>query len=93
MQVRIGQIEILKNFSFFEVDSAFEQEVVNAMDKQVINGYKLIVEKASAKTGGGSGESKFGRERSFGDKGRRSDRSYERGGYPRGKERERRPRR
>ncbi len=93
MQVRIGQIEILKNFSFFEVDRAFEQEVVNAMDKQVINGYKLIVEKASAKTGGGSGESKFGRERSFGDKGRRSDRSYERGGYPRGKERERRPRR
>ncbi len=93
MQVRIGQIEILKNFSFFEVDSAFEQDVVKALDKQVINGYKLIVEPASAKTGGGSSERSFGRERSYGDKGRRGDRGSDRGGYPRGKERERRPRR
>ncbi len=93
MQVRIGQIEILKNFSFFEVDSAFEQEVVKALDKQVINGYKLIVEPASAKTGGGSGERKFGRDRSFGDRPRRTDRGSDKGGYPRGKERERRPRR
>lgn len=93
MQVRIGQIEILKNFSFFEVDSAFEQEVIKALDKQVINGYKLIVEPATAKTGGGSGERKFGRDRSFGDRPRRTDRGSDRGGYPRGKERERRPRR
>lgn len=93
MQVRIGQIEILKNFSFFEVDSAFEQEVVKAMDKQVINGYKLIVELAAPKADGGFGERKFGRDRKFGSKERRTDRSSEKSGYPRNKERERRPRR
>lgn len=62
MQVKIGQIEILKNFSFFEVDPAFEQEVIRALDKQKIDGYKLIVEKASPKTNDKGGDRKFDRK-------------------------------
>ncbi len=108
LQVKIGQIEILKNFSFFEVDAEYANEVVKVLDKQFVNGYKLIVEPASAKSGDSRGERKFGKDRKFGDKNRRSDRgdrndrgdrgdrgprNSDKGGFPRGKGRERRPER
>lgn len=66
-QVRIGQIEILRNFSFVEVDSTFTSEVIKALDKQKINGYKLIVEEAAPKTGGSRERGFHGGDR-FGDK-------------------------
>jgi ATP-dependent RNA helicase DeaD len=109
LQVKIGQIEILKNFSFFEVDSEYANEVVKALDKQFVNGYKLIVEPASAKPSDSRGDRKPGKDRKFSDRGfrgergdrnfrggkgergdgARKERSFEKGGFPRGKSRER----
>lgn len=107
MQIKIGHIDILKNFSFFEVDKEFDKDVVNALDKKLVNGYKLIVEPASAKPEGrGEGRNKDSRngdsrndrrgggsrDRKFSGRSRSSERSSDNnGGYPRGKGRERRP--
>ncbi len=53
--VEIGQIEIMKNFSFFEVDARFEKEVLKVFNDLTVNGVPVFVEPAKAK---GKGKSK-----------------------------------
>ncbi len=42
--VEIGQIEILKSFSFFEIDKAYADKVVNAFEHAEFDGRAVIVE-------------------------------------------------
>jgi ATP-dependent RNA helicase DeaD len=44
--VEIGQIEVLKNFSFFEVDDRYSNEVQRAFSKLQYNGKRIGVESA-----------------------------------------------
>ncbi len=80
--IEIGKIELLKSFSFFEVDQDFADTVLKAFDGKEFRGRKVSVEVAESKgsSGGGSGsrgrERGFGKERSFG---RDRDRSGDRG--------------
>ncbi len=50
--IEIGKIEILRNFSFFEVDKAYENDVVRALNMAEFDGEKISVEVASAKPSG-----------------------------------------
>lgn len=47
--IEIGKIEIMKNFSFFEVDSAFTDRLVSGFDNAEHGGRKIIVEAAQDK--------------------------------------------
>jgi ATP-dependent RNA helicase DeaD len=47
--IEIGQIEVLKNFSFFEVDHRFERDVEKAFSKVQFNGKRVGVESARPK--------------------------------------------
>jgi ATP-dependent RNA helicase DeaD len=68
--IEIGKIELLKNFSFFEVDESFGNTVVKAFDGKEYRGRKISVEVAESqgRSGGGRG----------GDRGRSRDRGGER---------------
>ena len=46
----IGKIDIFKNFSFFEVENAYENLILKSFYKKDWNGEKLIVEKSKAPT-------------------------------------------
>lgn len=47
--IEIGKIEILKNFSFFEVDSEFAGLIMNSFKNTKVRGRKVVVELAQAK--------------------------------------------
>ena len=47
--VEIGKIEILKNFSFFDIDSKYEKEVLEAFKGADFKGEELIVERSEPK--------------------------------------------
>ncbi|MDQ7816430.1 MAG: DEAD/DEAH box helicase [Melioribacteraceae bacterium] len=53
--IEIGKIELLKNFSFFEVDSDFSQAVLNAFKDKSYKKRKIVLELAASK----------GKEKSF----------------------------
>ena len=61
--VEIGQIEILKSFSFFEIDKNFTPDVLEKMNGADFNDRNVIVEVTSKPKGGG------GRRRRSSDKG------------------------
>ena len=48
--IEIGRIEILRNFSFFELDKEWETPVIKAFNNVRYKGEKLVVEKAGPKT-------------------------------------------
>lgn len=48
-KIDIGHIDIMRNFSFVDVDSQFSQAVADAMNNKKIDGYRLIVEKTTPK--------------------------------------------
>ncbi len=50
-KIAIGHIDIMRNFSFVDIDSTYSQEVINRMHNQKIDGYKLVVEIASERDG------------------------------------------
>ena len=58
--IEIGKIELLKNFSFFEVDSEYSQAVLNAFKDKSYKKRKIVLELAASR----------GKEKSF-DKGDR----------------------
>ncbi|MBJ2175463.1 DEAD/DEAH box helicase [Aureibaculum sp. A20] len=62
--VEIGQIEILKSFSFFEIDKAFAEQAVEAFQHAEFEGRSVIVEVTTKPKGGGGRRS--GKKRSFG---------------------------
>jgi ATP-dependent RNA helicase DeaD len=47
--VKIGKIELLRNFSFVEVDKDYEQELINKLNKAKLKGKKVSLEVASPK--------------------------------------------
>ena len=62
--VEIGQIEILKSFSFFEIDKAFAEQAIEAFQHAEFEGRSVIVEVTTKPKGGGGRRS--GKKRSFG---------------------------
>ena len=48
-QFEIGKIEILKSFSFFEIEHGFDDNVLKAFKKGDHDGQKLLVEKSQPK--------------------------------------------
>ncbi len=61
--VEIGKIELLKNFSFFEVDAEYERDVIKGLSKVPYKKKRISVEPASPKPGGRSGRRNKGRRR------------------------------
>lgn len=47
--IDIGRIEIMKNFSFFEVDTTFEKKILKAFQNANFNDIKLVAELANPK--------------------------------------------
>lgn len=46
--IEIGRIEILKSFSFFEIDKAYEEEVLERLNGVIFNKRRVIVEPTTA---------------------------------------------
>lgn len=45
-KINIGHIDIMRNFSFVDVDGEYSEAIVNAINGRVVDGYRLICEKA-----------------------------------------------
>ncbi len=75
--IRIGQIEVLNKFSFFEIDQEFERELLKSLNGEVFEGRNVVVEEVRSpkssnrssrkkpRKGGGSGYKKKGSFDSF----------------------------
>lgn len=66
--VEIGKIDIQRKFSFFEIDSNFEKELIKSMNSQVIEGHLINIGRVEsnspeAQREGGSGGGSFRREK------------------------------
>ena len=61
--VEIGKIELLKNFSFFEVDADYGRDVIKGLSNVPYKKKRISVEPASPKSGGRSGRRNKGRRR------------------------------
>lgn len=70
-KVNIGRIDLLQNFSFFEVKEAEATKVISAMNGQEYNGRRISTELA-ANGGGGSSDGGARRRSGGGDQRRRS---------------------
>lgn len=87
--VEIGKIDILKNFTFFEMDSAKEAEILKAFHNRRYQGKRLTIEvKTGESTGGASGYKKRsdnggGYKKRSSDGGGYKKRSDDGGGYKR----------
>lgn len=62
--VEIGQIEILKSFSFFEVDKNYADDLLETLNGAEFNNRRVIIELTAKKKGGGRSRSSrgFGRK-------------------------------
>jgi ATP-dependent RNA helicase DeaD len=83
--IDLGKIEILRNFSFFEIDKEWEKPIMSALNNYRFNGERVVVEVAEAKAEGGGrkefrgnrgGERSDKRER--GDRGGSGERQFDR---------------
>ena len=62
--IEIGEIEILKNFSFFEADSKFQDEIMKGFNGQKLKKRDINLEVAEKRRGGGGGgKPKFNSDR------------------------------
>jgi ATP-dependent RNA helicase DeaD len=61
-RVTIGQIEIMKSFSFFEVEEEFAQDVAKSFKGTKFKEFDLEVEAAKPRAGGSSGGRSYKRE-------------------------------
>lgn len=48
-EIRIGKIDLQRNFSFFEADARFEKEILNSLSGATWGGVKIVVEKKMPK--------------------------------------------
>lgn len=71
--IDIGRIEIMKNFSFFELDSAFEKKVLQSFKDADYHNVPLVVELANAKDSGKKPYGKSGRTGGSGGFNRKSN--------------------
>ena len=62
--VEIGRIEILKSFSFFEVDKSFKEDIMEKMNEAIFNDRHVIVEVTSGqkKRSSSSNKNKWGKK-------------------------------
>lgn len=92
--IEIGKIELLKNFSFFEVDSDFAQTVLNAFKDKSYKKRAIVLEPASSK---GRSDSKKGsdgwKNRKDWKESKRNDKSRAKGGKREGRDNRRERRR
>ncbi len=72
--IDIGKIEIMKNFSFFEVDRAFEKKILVAFGEAEFNNIPLVIEVANPKQS--SGERRSSPRRNSGKDGFRDRSNY-----------------
>ncbi len=77
-KIAVGHIDIMRNFSYIEVDSNYVGAVAEAMNGQFVDGYKLVVEPVSQKDGGHKDgpRFRFGGESKGKDKGRKGGKEY-----------------
>ena len=80
-RVKIGKIDLLPRFAFFEVEEADAQEVIRSMSSYEVDGRRIAVDYADA-MGGGNGSDKKERRRR-----RDQDFSPERKSYRKGDKR------
>jgi len=78
--IEIGKIDMLKNFSFFEVDSNYEKNILEAFKDANMGGTKLVVElskekKQFNKSFSERGENKFKRNKRSSDNKSRNNKS------------------
>ena len=76
--VRIGRIDLLPNFSFFEVSERDATKVINALKNKDYNGRRVSVELSQAK------EERSERSGGYSSGGRRNNSSYSRGNSSQG---------
>jgi ATP-dependent RNA helicase DeaD len=92
--IEIGRIDIQRKFSFFEIDSTFEKDLIKALNNQVVEGHVLNVGRVESTAGDswreGGGGGSFRKDRNDGGyNGRRREPIHE-GGF---KDRGERPKR
>lgn len=75
-KVRIGRIDLMQNFSFFEVPEGDASKIISSLNKKEHNGRRVSVE-VSQGQGGGGGDRRGGGKRFSSD----SNRSSNDGGY------------
>jgi ATP-dependent RNA helicase DeaD len=62
-RVNIGKIELMKNFSFFEIENSSSQEVIESLSKSQFNGRRVAVDIASKPNGDNSNNEDGGKRR------------------------------
>lgn len=62
--IEVGQIEILKNFSFFEADSQYQSQIMDGFKGQHLRKREINIEIAEKRRGGNRPEAKFDRKKS-----------------------------
>jgi ATP-dependent RNA helicase DeaD len=77
-RVNIGKIELMKNFSFFEIEDKSSQEVIELLSKTQFNGRRVAVDIASKPNSGNSNEDEGRRKRVSPDKKFAKRRDYKR---------------
>ena len=78
--IEVGEIDIKKTFSFFEVDSAFKEQMLTAFNSETYKDRKINLEISGKEPAQKSRSSRSGRRRSDGDKPRfKSGRKSSRG--------------
>lgn len=87
-KVNIGRIDIMQNFSFFEVPEKDASKVIGALNKQQREGRRISVEVAQG--GGNNSDSSDRRDRGRFSRSERGTKSQNKkaGGYPKGKKRQ-----
>lgn len=71
-KIEIGRIDIQRKFSFFEIDSTFEKDLVKAMNNQVVEGIQINVSRVESTAPEASERPGYRRDRI--DGGRRGER-------------------
>jgi len=87
-KVRIGRIDLMQNFSFFEVPERDAQKVIGSLKNQDYNNRKIVVEESQGQSGGSGrrngGDSNkrggYSQRNSSSDSKKRSGGSYQDGG-------------
>lgn len=69
--IEVGEIEILKSFSFFEADSDYQEDIINGFKGQKLRKREINIEIAEKKRGGGS-KSRKDNDENFSDRPKRS---------------------
>ncbi|PTN08517.1 DEAD/DEAH box helicase [Mangrovibacterium marinum] len=64
--IEIGKIDIQRKFSFFEIDSRFEADLIKSMNRASIDGYSVKVDRVSGEGPAGFQRSR-GRKKDFGN--------------------------